>query len=245
MPPRLHLGHHNLGPEYWGIIDPLLTERGKQQCMELGRSFPYESCIDLVVTSPMRRAIYTGLAAFESFFNDRPGTNLIVHPDLQEVGQFPCDVGSTIPELLLEKERENLPIDIGLLTDDWTSKEGRYQAIRGKIQARALNMRCWLRKRPEKDIAVVSHGAFLHFLTDDWEDACKHEATSWANTEHRVYNFVEQSDEMHGNDEASMQETTFSRERRGKTGPPLNLESQRQLREIMLDGWVKQGYPVK
>ncbi|KAJ5273639.1 hypothetical protein N7478_008764 [Penicillium angulare] len=105
-------------------------------------------------------------------------------------------------------------------------------------------MRYWLKKRPEKNIVVVSHGAFLHFLTDDWEDACKHEATSWANTEHRIYDFVEGNEEMPGNDKA-MQETKESRQRRGKNGPPLSLESQRQLRETMLDGWAKQGYPIK
>lgn len=71
--------------------------------------------------------------------------------------------------------------------------------------------------RPEKEIVVVSHGGFLHFLTEDWEEGCKGEGTmdkpvnetsprnldlagsfqtnqyatgtGWINTEFRTYEF--------------------------------------------------------
>lgn len=36
------------------------------------------------------------------------------------------------------------------------------------MQKRAAALRCWLWKRPEENIALVTHGAFLHYLTEDW-----------------------------------------------------------------------------
>lgn len=38
------------------------------------------------------------------------------------------------------------------------------------IEKRARAVRCWLSHRVEREIVVVTHGAFLHFLTEDWED---------------------------------------------------------------------------
>lgn len=29
-------------------------------------------------------------------------------------------------------------------------------------------MRNWIYKRPEQHIALVTHGAFLHYFTEDW-----------------------------------------------------------------------------
>ena len=37
------------------------------------------------------------------------------------------------------------------------------------MQKRAAALRCWLWKRPEEHIALVTHGAFLHYLTEDWK----------------------------------------------------------------------------
>ncbi|KAI3333643.1 hypothetical protein F4824DRAFT_471537 [Ustulina deusta] len=52
---------------------------------------------------------------------------------------------------------------------------------------RGKRARQWLRRRPEKDILIVSHGCFLHFLTDDWVDAVNAHggcASTWSERQH-------------------------------------------------------------
>lgn len=59
-------------------------------------------------------------------------------------------------------------VDISL----WSTQSGQYAPITDVIRQRARAVRSWLCARPEKEIAVVTHGAFLHYLTEDWEDSC-------------------------------------------------------------------------
>lgn len=41
------------------------------------------------------------------------------------------------------------------------------------VQQRATEMRNWIYNRPEKHIALVTHGAFLHYFTEDWAGYAK------------------------------------------------------------------------
>ncbi|RAL02487.1 histidine phosphatase family protein [Aspergillus ibericus CBS 121593] len=237
MPPRIHLvrhaqGYHNLGSEYWNIPDPLLTEHGKQQCLELRQRFAGKLSVELVVTSPLRRAIYTGLEAFYSDL-DESRAKILALPDLQELSSFPCDIGSSVDDLRVEMEGKGLPVDLSLVGETWREKMGRFAPTREKISARCDDLRQWLHARPEKEIVVVSHGGLLHFLTEDWEDGCTFEGTGWHNAELRTYQFTA---------EIQLQETLESRRRRGKLGraPP----AQQALRDRVLQGWAQQGYPI-
>ena len=36
------------------------------------------------------------------------------------------------------------------------------------MKRRAAAMRDWIYNRPEKHIALVTHGGFLHYMTEDW-----------------------------------------------------------------------------
>lgn len=36
------------------------------------------------------------------------------------------------------------------------------------MRQRAAELRNWIYNRPEKNIALVTHGGFLHYLTEDW-----------------------------------------------------------------------------
>ncbi len=61
--------------------DPLLTSRGEQQSRELQKSFPYHADIDLLVSSPIRRALYTALLGFEA--ETKRGLKVLAFPDIQ------------------------------------------------------------------------------------------------------------------------------------------------------------------
>ncbi|KAJ6120421.1 phosphoglycerate mutase-like protein [Penicillium sp. IBT 18751x] len=254
MPPKIHLvrhaqGYHNLGIEHMNIHDPLLTDHGKKQCHELGRNFPNLSSIELLVASPMRRAIHTALEAFLPDYETKEGNKLVALPELQELSDMPCDVGSSLADLKAEMEAQGAPVDLSNLEENWTEKTGRLGITRERIFERAQYVRQWLMARPEKEIVVVSHGGFLHFLTEDWEEGCKGEGTGWVNTEFRTYEFESMANghgqKCHeGPSEISLRETAESRRRRGKPDLAPTRAQQKILCEQVLDGWAKQGYPI-
>ncbi|PLB46310.1 phosphoglycerate mutase-like protein [Aspergillus steynii IBT 23096] len=245
MPPIIHLvrhaeGLHNLGHAYWALIDPLLTENGRDQCLRLRREFPSHDNVELVVASPLSRAIFTAVEGFQPTFDRIPARQLVLLPDLQEISDFPCDVGTEVEELKARVRDLKVPIDWSFVHEGWTSKSGRYKPVTEIIEDRARDIRCWLSKRPEKEIAVVTHGAFLHFLTEDWEDSYTHEGTGWTNAEYRT--FTTKPKESSGMDDASLIETVESRRRRGKTDPVPAAKEQAQLYVRALREWERQGY---
>lgn len=89
---------------------------------------------------------------------------VIALPELQETSDLPCDTGSDID--ILRDEFKDKPVDLGLVEKGWDSKKGRWAATSTAIEKRARTARVWLRAREEEDIVVVTHGGFLHFLTE-------------------------------------------------------------------------------
>ena len=116
------------------------------------------------MSSPMRRTLYTTLLGFEPEI--KKGLKVIALPELQETADEPCDTGSNIE--LLQKEMEGKPVDLSLVINGWNSNEGKWAADAHSIEARAREVRQWLKARPEKVIVVITHGGFLHYLTEDW-----------------------------------------------------------------------------
>ena len=135
-------------------------------------------------------------------------------------------------------------------------QQGRWASTVTAVQGRATWARQWLKLRPEKEIVLISHGCFLHYLTDDWVNAAnpqgaapiclnvfyncltlRNTATSWYNTEFRSFVFAEDSDD----DDAYLIETQESRLRRGQTEDPLSKEQQSMLKETVQKTWVQWG----
>jgi hypothetical protein len=101
---------------------------------------------------------------------------------------------------------------------------------------------------------VVSHGCFLHFLTNDWVNAvnsdggllpshfppshanpyCK--ATDWANAEVRSFAFAHDEDER-----SALRETLESRKNRGLGPVALTKEQQLELQQATLKMWIEWG----
>ncbi|KAK4175288.1 histidine phosphatase superfamily [Triangularia setosa] len=237
MPTFVHLvrhaqGYHNLCQENHALPDPDLTDLGKQQCEELFKTFPYHDKITHLVASPLRRTIYTCLLSFNpSTSGDKP--TIIALPDIQEVSPFPCDVGSA-PSKLSSEFSDPKIVDLGLVKEGWNDKGpgSEYAPEPRKLHERARRAREWFAQlgkhyegEKEVNIVAVTHGGFLHFLTEDFEGVDYGRGTGWANTEWRTYE-VEKKDDG----EVRLRETGESwRRRRGSRGGLTETE-QMELR---------------
>lgn len=162
MAPIVHLvrhaqGFHNLCKENEVIHDPLLTPAGKAQCGTLHHRFPHHASVDLVVSSPIRRTLYTSLLGFEEEIKKR-SLKVLALPELQETSELPCDTGSSPEDLA--KEFTNEPVDLHLVHHGWNVKAGKWAPDQEAIAERARVAREWLRNRHEKEIVVVTHGSF-------------------------------------------------------------------------------------
>ncbi|KAJ5595202.1 phosphoglycerate mutase family protein [Penicillium hispanicum] len=250
MPPVIHCvrhaqGIHNLNTANHVIPDPLLTDLGHEQCTKLRENFPHHDKIELVTASPLRRTIYTALESFGPVFEAHPDMKLIALPDVQETSDVPCDTGSE-PQALRE-EFADKNVDLELVREGWNNKTDRYAPTNHALKERARAARRWLKARPEKEIVVVTHGGFLHYFTEDWEDSSQYQGTGWVNTEFRsfVFSGANHTDDLEGyaldGDNASLVETVESRQRRGKGGPTPDREQQRTLYKLGTQGWDDQG----
>ncbi|KAF9888655.1 hypothetical protein FE257_008413 [Aspergillus nanangensis] len=252
MPPIVHCvrhaqGVHNLKVENHVIHDPLLTDLGNEQCRKLRDAFPRHAQVNLVTASPLRRTIYTAIQSFQPVFNAHSDMKMILLPDAQETSDVPCDTGSDPAVLRKEMEANHVPVDMEYVHDGWNNKEGKYAPTTQAIKNRARAVRRWLKARPEKEIVLVTHGGFLHYFTEDWEESSKYQGTGWLNTEYRTYTFSEEEhrDDLEGyqldGDNATLVETIESRERRDKSGPMADRDHQRVLYKLGTQGWDDQG----
>ena len=170
MVPTIHLvrhaeGFHNLGIANHLLPDPSLTPPGVNQCRRLGKDFPYMKQVGLVVASPLRRTIYTALYAFDDVLCEKE-LQIIALPEVQETTDLPCDTGSSVDEL--KQEFRGKPVDLNHLSRTWNRKDGKWSPVPERVAERAKEARKWLRSRKEDHVVVVTHGGFLHYLTEDW-----------------------------------------------------------------------------
>ncbi|MFO1302494.1 MAG: histidine phosphatase family protein [Burkholderiales bacterium] len=147
-------------PMHW---DARLSARGREQVRQARASLA-EHPVELVLVSPLTRAIETALGLFE----DHPASPAVeVVPLLRERVENSCDVGRRPAELAAEFSR----LSFAHMTDVWWHAEGEPDE-RGicvepdaRVQARVATFRQSLHARPERTIAVVGHGTFLRYLT--------------------------------------------------------------------------------
>ncbi|OXV06131.1 hypothetical protein Egran_06101 [Elaphomyces granulatus] len=205
MPPTLYIvrhaeGENNIEDSHF-IRDAVLTDKGKAQCSQLREEFPYHYSISIVMSSPLRRAIQTAAFSFGPTLR-RPDVQYLAVPLGQEVSDKQCDIGHSraeieqqLPELLKGQEIGFDPakFDFSLVEDGWNSKAGRYAPDHEAVKRRAADLRSWLYQRSEPHILLVTHGAFLHFLTEDWTGDDPKRGTAYLNCEVRIFNFTENS----------------------------------------------------
>lgn len=223
MAPTVHCvrhaqGFHNLCAENHAIPDPLLTPLGEEQCSVLREKFPYHSNVSLLITSPFRRTIYTTLISFgPALANGHCRSQIIALPEIQETSDFPCDTGSDAEKLRKEMIEKCIPIDLSLVKPGWNIKSlnSKWAPSSEALTSRAREARKYIRDRifelqregeTDPEIVVMTHGGFLHYFTEDWEDSKAYTAyannkidevrldipgTGWHNTEYRSFNFAD------------------------------------------------------
>ncbi|KAI5205048.1 PGAM-domain-containing protein [Aureobasidium subglaciale] len=194
-------GEHNAQHDD-SIPDAILTEFGKSQCRDLSKSFSSHDSIALIVASPLRRALQTAVHAFAPALQ-RDNVKLLLQPMAQEMNAFACDIGTDRDELERQVERGELwsaeigvpgeKVDFGAIEEGWNSKEGKWAPDRATVQKRAAKLRSWLYNRREESVIVVSHGGFLHALTEDWSGFNAGLGTGWKNCEIREFVFTDKS----------------------------------------------------
>jgi broad specificity phosphatase PhoE len=157
-------------------VDPLhwdapLTEIGRQQAAEAAAAVR-DIRFELIVTSPLTRALQTTLAIFK----DHPSADRIRVECLpREHLASSCDVGRGPAELV--REFPHLAFDH--LDERWWHHEGdpdeRGLVVepQDRLEARVRQFRSWLLARPERLIAVVGHGMFFYHLTGRFLRNCE------------------------------------------------------------------------
>ena len=246
-------GFHNLNRANHALPDPDLTPLGKEQCAALCAAFPHHDKITHLVASPMRRTLYTCLLSFVPAVE--AGKVVTALPEIQEISNLPCDTGSDAEKL---KAEFGAKVDFGLVKDGWNDKSAGspWAPEMKRLEERALKARRWLRELGRKalaeagndgrdvHIAAVTHGGFLHFLTQDYAGMSLEKGTGWDNTEYRTYEFVHP--EKDEDEEARLREVKASwRRRRDSHEKGLTETEQRELRAVVEDAISKEfGAPM-
>lgn len=144
-----------------GLRDAPLTALGHTQAAALADEVSVLHEIELVVVSPLSRAIQTTLAAFVH----HPAPRLIqpLHREMQE--SF-CDIGRPPADLAIDFPA----FDFAHLDNPWWHDGPADGAPYPRealpaFEARVAAFAAWLAARPETCIAVVGHGTFLRRLT--------------------------------------------------------------------------------
>lgn len=248
-------GFHNLNIEGHQFHDPRLTLQGQQQCRDLAWKLEDMYTIDCIVASPLLRTLHTALLVFESLLRLKPALRIIALPELQETSDLPCDIGSSVEEL--EKEFHDKPIDLSLVPHDWTNKAtGMFTPQNDRIVARCRKARHFLASLGADNVAVVAHGAVLHYLTDDWYGATSGigmfaraarrpnmltwSGTGWYNCEAREYRFDTSTDSSIA--EAAIVETDESRLKRTLKAHSFSEEEQCKMKNDAEASWAADGY---
>ena len=156
--------------EAHALRDPGLTARGRQQAAKLRRNPLLREALagagagpaaaELLVVSPMRRAVETACEGFGSL-----SLPLVLNPDCQECSDPPCDTGSPPAELqrLFEDSVLGAALreQLGALPANWFEKTGANAANRAAWAQRFDGFTQWLRAREEQRLIVVAHHRFF------------------------------------------------------------------------------------
>ncbi|KAL1862579.1 hypothetical protein Daus18300_008539 [Diaporthe australafricana] len=182
-------GFHNVNNDY-SIVDPTLTDEGKNQCNRVRDRFPHHANVSHILASPLYRAIETAFYSFRPAI-DR-GVKIMAMREVTEASADPCNSGHTSGEILAWAQP---PLGLGgdyldqqtfsWLPPYWSEKSaGLYEVTDSKLRLRALVARRIIHRvamaaGDNSHIVVVSHQDFLSYLVNNYG--------AWSNAEYRSY----------------------------------------------------------
>jgi len=157
-------------------VDPMhfdapLSETGQEQVRRARPSLAAVP-VELVIVSPLTRALQTALGLFADHPNAPP---LLVADLARERVENSCDVGRSPAELAAEFPG----LDVAHLDDVWwhahdaPDERGICVEPIARVEARVAEFRSLLLARPERVIAVVGHGTFFYHLTGTFLANCE------------------------------------------------------------------------
>ncbi len=143
------------------LRDAPLTPLGEAQARALAAEVEPLQAIELIVTSPLTRAIQTMLIAFAA----HPAPRLVEALHREHLDSW-CDVGRS--PRALAAAFPSLRFDH--LNDPWWHvapghADGFMREDVETLDQRIAAFRVWLAARPERHIAVIGHSGFLRRLT--------------------------------------------------------------------------------
>jgi broad specificity phosphatase PhoE len=153
--------------------DPSLTELGINQAKELGKTWDEKKNIELIITSPLTRCIQTMNNIFEN-------TNIpIVSVDY--LREYPASLqysNRRKNESVLKEKYKNIFFSLVSEEDDMWNNNKKYET-NDQLQYRTEMFENFIKSRPEKNIAVVSHSTFLmnflfNTIDEDESNELKH-----------------------------------------------------------------------
>ena len=149
--------------------DAKITSVGKNQALDAKLKLK-DINFDLMLCSPFTRTLQT----FSLIFPDQIN-NAIILPLIREHLDHSCDVGRQ--PVILQKEFPHF--NFNNLKEFWwnndipiNEKAINREALED-LDKRVLNFKNWIDNRPEKKIAVVSHGTFISRITNYFLDNCE------------------------------------------------------------------------
>ncbi|QIW99776.1 hypothetical protein AMS68_005294 [Peltaster fructicola] len=191
MAPILHIlrhgqGFHSITENGHMLRDPELTPKGREQCAARCASFDRHDKVELLLASPLRRALQTCQLCFEPCVER--GLKIVALPYAEEASDDPSDTGSD--QAVLHKEFPN-QVDFDHVSEGWYIHDGDYAITPKALHARATKLRRWIRDRPEKEVVLVAHGFFNHYITSDVDENGVQTTPWWRETEIRTFAFEE------------------------------------------------------
>ncbi len=151
----------------------------------------------------MRRTIQTAQQSL-GWLIDR-GVPVQLRAEWQENSAKPCDTGSLIE--IISKEWPQF--DWSTVDPKFPAKDGLYEFSPEVLTRRAVAARRWLKERPEKVIAVVSHAGFMRVGVSHCQ---------FDNADFRIFEFADGEDEDVG---GRLVEWELTRERGGGLGKSM------------------------
>lgn len=162
------------------FLDPELTpvgvEQAKALCARTATLSP-----GLLVVSPMKRALQTGLIAFEQHVaGGRLGPAVATDLLHEQGGKHTCDRRSS--KEALSSEFPNVDFALLAADEDPYWGDGSSREPLDQLACRAADFVEWLRCRPEQHVAVAAHSAILLSVMNAGFLVDSDEASSWLAT---------------------------------------------------------------